>query len=494
MVPCGHLVATARPDRKPAPMIVELATILSLFTGGYFWVRAIGLSGWGSAPAGFLAGVILLVLIGAIQIIAGLPSSPVLTLLLTVFISTGVWIWGYKNGRSISIRIIPACLLLISIALAVVLFYHFNILNLSPDSYRYAQIGSLMESGHIDAAQPSLLLKRQLAVPIMHASANIMDKLFLTSITPLLSLATVFILSWFCMKGANIQSKDAFVIRALPVMAALLLITNQFFVFNAFYVNGHMLYAALLLLTAGCFWLYAQKADVSRTALIALPLIAIPALTATRPEAPLHMGLTLAPVLVSDKFSARLKVFFLTDLCLSTVVWNGFLGLKFTAAGLAVPVSVLGLFSIGLAGFMVIPLFFTNLWKKIASNALAVLEICLWLGLLIAALKDQEMFIVSISAAVNNIILGLGLWGYSIIVLAVLFFGSIMISKAPHTIFLRYPITTFIPLALISAFLRGHSYRVGPFDSFNRMCLHVVPIAILLISASAASKHWNDPK
>ncbi len=472
-------------------MIGELFTIFSILIGGSFFMRIMGITGWGAPPIGFVTGIIFLVLFGEIQVITGLSITPVYTLLITALIPVSIWIWRFKKGCSVSIQILPALLLGVFTALIVAFLYSANLLNLSPDSYRYAQIGSLIESGNIDVAQPSLLLKRQIAVPMMHASANLSDKLFLTSITPILSLSAAAILAWICRKGLETVHDESLITKVLPITAAMLLLTNQFFVLNAFYVNGHILYAVLLLLIAGCFWLYAGEADVSRTALTTIPLIAIPALVITRPEAPLHIGLTLAPVLVSDHFSRKLKAGLLTALNVSVIVWYGFLWCKFSAADEVVPVSVSGLFSLGIAGFIFTAVLFTKPWEKLSSRLLPALEIFLWLVFLIAALKNQEMFIISISAAVNNVVFGLGLWGYSLIVLGVLFIGVLLFTKTPILIFLRYPVTTFIPMALISAFLRGHPYRVGPFDSFNRMCLHIVPITILFITASAISKHLN---
>ncbi len=61
---------------------------------------------------------------------------------------------------------------------------------------------------------------------------------------------------------------------------------------------------------------------------------------------------------------------------------------------------------------------------------------------------------------------------------------------APGRIFLRFPLTTFLPLAFLLAYLRALPYRVGVADSLSRMFIQVVPLAILFVASAAASKGW----
>jgi len=229
-------------------IFVELFTILTLLIGGSFLIRTSGIQGWILPSLGFVMGIALMLILGTIQVVTNQPTTPVSTLFLTLLIPIGIWLWFYNKGKTSFFRIVPAIMVLSAFTAAIIVLHAAKLLNLTPDSYRYAQVGSLFESGNMGFAQASLLLKRLIAVPLMHAPANLADHFFLTSITPLLALATAAILAWFCQKGLQVKQDSWWAVYLFPIAAALLLTTNQFFVYNAFYVNGHILYREQLAL------------------------------------------------------------------------------------------------------------------------------------------------------------------------------------------------------------------------------------------------------
>jgi len=479
--------------RKSASMTVEFFNIFAMLIGGCLLISISGIRGWGIPAVGFIVGLAFFVIIGSVQVLTNQNTSPLVTLFLTILIPMALWAWHYYQNRfaAFPFSISPTILFLITTAIAIFILNSVNLLNLAPDSYRYAQIGSLLESGVIHFAQPDLLLTRLLAVPLMHAPANFENAFFMRSINPILALSTVACLAWFSQKGLLVSQSNFWTIAALPGAAALLLITNQFFIYNAFYVNGHVLYAALLLLVAGSSWLYALDANVPKSALRLIIFFAVPALIVTRPEASLHLFIILLPIFVSIRFSPRHKALILAVLSLSIIIWNGFLFLKFLSADQSAPMAVSGMLCIGIASIAAIPLFFFPLFDKISPRILPSAEIGLWLGLLIAAIINPEMFFGSTIATINNTIMGTGLWGYSLIILGIFFIGILVLSNAPERIFLRFPVTTFLPFGLLLAFLREVPYRIGAFDSFNRMFLHIVPLAILFIVSSAMTARWG---
>lgn len=468
-------------------MIVELFTNFAMLIGGSVLVYTFGVRGWPLPALGFLTGIALMSILGSLQVVTAQPTTPVATLTLTMLIPAVVWIWLHKKGSAPSFRILPIFLFALFAAAATAGLYLAKLLNLSPDSYRYAQIGSLFENSKMEFVQPSLQLKRGLAVPLLHAPANLADQFFLFSVTPLLALATAAMLAWFCQKGLQSDQNNWLNTWALPASAAVLLLTNQFFVYNAFYVNGHLLYSAFLLLIAGGSWLYVRNADVSKAALSGMLFCAVPALVVTRPEAGLQAGLILLPAFVSEQVPVRLRASLLAVLGFSIVVWNGFLWLEFTAAGQTAPLSVIGMFWLGCVSVLFVPFLFTRLYLRVSSRLLACAEIGLWAALMFAAWKEPDVFIVSIRATIDNIFLGEGEWGNSILILAVLFSGALIVFRAEDRIFLRFPVTTFIPFGLLLGHLRNVPYRSGIFDSFNRMLLHIVPLAILFIVYSYTS-------
>lgn len=475
-------------------MVVELFTIFSILIGGSLLARSGGISNWASPAIGFILGTGLMIILGSVQVITQQPTSSVATLLLTIFIPMALWAWYHRKGLAVSFRILPAFLFLSGTFIGVSALRTLSLFNLTPDSYRYAQVGALFESGKIASAQPYLLLNRMLAVPLMHAPANLNDNFYLCSITPLLALATVLSLTWFCQKGLKTKKSNHWLSFALPPVAALLLLTNQFFVYNAFYVNGHVLYAALLMLICGSSWLYARNADVPKNALNIILYFSVPALVLTRPEAALHASLALMPVFVSNKFHLRQKSFLLATLSISIVIWNGFLLSKYLASDQSPPLAVIGMFCFGVVLFIAAPLLFSSAFDRISGHILSLTEIALWTTLLVATIIDPEMFSISVFATIENIIMGKGLWGYSLIVLGVLFIGVLILLKSSDQIFFRFPVTTFLPLGLLLAFLRGTPYRIGAIDSLNRMFLHILPITILFIVSSVMIADWGFRK
>jgi hypothetical protein len=472
-------------------IFVELLTILAILIGGSFLIRAVGIQAWILPALGFVMGIALMLILGTIQVVTSQPTTPLSTLFLTLLIPIGIWLWYYKKGETSFFRIVPTILFLIAVIAAIIGLHTANHLNLTPDSYRYAQVGSLFESGNMEFAQAALLLKRLIAVPLMHAPANLADHFFLASITPLLALVTAAILAWFCQKGLQTEQDSWWTVCLFPIAAALILATNQFFIYNAFYVNGHILYAVLLLLIAGSSWLYACDADVSKTALKLILFLAIPALIVTRPEGGLHVGLVLIPVFISSKFPLRLKALLSAVLGASILIWNGFLWMNFSAAGQNAPIAVTGMFCGGLFAFLFIPFLYSRFAHYMSPRLLSVTEIVLWTSLAIAALLEPKVFAVSIHATITNIFMGRGMWGFSLIMIGMLFIGVLIFSNAPSRIFLRFPVTTFIPLGLLLAHLRDFPYRASMFDSFNRMFLHILPLAILFIVSSAATRRWG---
>ena len=100
----------------------------------------------------------------------------------------------------------------------------------------------------------------------------------------------------------------------------------------------------------------------------------------------------------------------------------------------------------------------------------------------------------SIKVTIENAVFIDGSWGASLVVLSILLVFVILFTDAPYRIYFRFPITTFIPIYLILAFLRGGAYRVSDGDAFNRSLIHIVPLAIFLIVTAAASERWGIPR
>ncbi len=472
-------------------MIIELLSILAILSGGSILVHTAGIKGWVTPALGFVVGLLVLLTCGSIQILTGISTSPILTLAVTVLGPVLWWYYCIKQGQSVSIPWLRVGLVVVIVFASVIAFRAANLIIVSPDSYRYLQLGSLLESGHILHAEPNLLMRRQLSVPLMHVAANIADEFYLRSVTPLLAMATVMILAWFCQQTLLLVHGKGRLIHFLTLLSALLLLTNHRFLYNAFYINAHMLYAVLILLLVGCYWLYVNNTAHNKSALLMLPLFIVPILVVSRPEAALQLGLILLPVFVSNIFSPRYRAQLLLVLSGSTIIWNVFLWIKFVLAGQPVHISVVGMLCLGLVLALCTPLLFWRNLDRLSRPLLHSVEIGLWLALVIATLLKPAIFFDSLDATIDNIVFGWGLWGYSLILLVLLFICCLLLTRVENRIFLRYPVTIFIPFGILMAFMREQAYRLGFGDSLNRMFFHMVPLAILFITASALTTRWG---
>jgi len=202
----------------------ELITIFAILTGGVFLLRATGMHGWLLPPLGFVTGIAIMIVVGNIQVLLGIPTTHLSTLWLTILIPIGIWAWFYRKGLDCSIQILPGALTAAAVAGVVFSLHSAGFINVTPDSYRYAQMGSLLESGNIIFAQPSFLQNRLLAVPLLHMPANMANNFFLYSISPLLALSTILIMTGFCHKG--IQNGGDWASKFLIPLATLHLLSQ----------------------------------------------------------------------------------------------------------------------------------------------------------------------------------------------------------------------------------------------------------------------------
>jgi hypothetical protein len=126
---------------------------------------------------------------------------------------------------------------------------------------------------------------------------------------------------------------------------------------------------------------------------------------------------------------------------------------------------------------------------RAAGVTLWTAEGLLWLALLAAAVREPRTLVASVWHTGRNLLAGEGMWGLSLILLGLMVLAALILFRTPHQVFLRFPLTTYLPLVLLLAYLRGGAYRSGESDSLNRMWMHVVPLAVLFVIVAAAHGH-----
>jgi hypothetical protein len=468
-------------------VIVELLSVLAVFAGGCLFVRAAGLTGWSIPAFGLLAGLCLQITIGFVQVVTPLPTWPVLTLALTIALPAAWWLARWRGGHQVGFPVGYAALSVAVVAAAVPVLRAANLVKYHTDSFTYLMGGAVLADGTYDTAVSTHhLTKRLLAISLIHAPANLSDDFYLRAITPLLAVATVGILVWYFWRGAPARL-DPGQLAILAGLGALVLVTNNRFVFSAFYINGHLLVAALLLVIVGSGWLLATRDEVPARALMALQLLAIPPLVVTRPEASVLAGAALLPMLLSQRVPWRHRAATIVVLGTSTMAWQGFVWLVHLERDADVPITVSGPFLAGLAMLPGIWLLGRRSLMDRSRWLLWLTEAAIWLALAAFTVRDPQIMIDSLDAATQNLVLGAGKWGTSPVVLAGLVIGAIIFVRSPHLSYLRFPVTVFLPLAFVEAYLRDAAYRVGYGDSLSRMLMHIVPLAVLYVMAACAS-------
>jgi hypothetical protein len=467
-------------------LIVELLSVAAVFTGGCLFVRAAGLTGWPVPAFGLLAGICVQVAVGTVQVVTGLPTWPALTLALTAGLPALWWLVRWRRGQVSGLPVPSTVLSLVLLAGAVALLRATNMVKWHIDSYTYLMTSSMLANGsYHDGITPVQATKRLLGVSLLHAPAQLAGEFYLRSITPLLAVATVAALVALFRWGTRDRLPPAHV-AGFAVLAVLLLVSSNRFVFSAFYLNGHLLVGALILVLAGCGWLL-LTGRYAAAPLMALQLVAIPALVVTRPEGTILAGLALLPTLLSRAVPLRHRAAALAVLGVTTAGWQASLLWIYRQHEEPVPLSVTGMLAAGVllaaaAGLLPrLPQSIRLLW---------ITEAGLWLALGAFALRDPPILVDSVRATVENVVLdgGAGRWGATLVVLAGLVVIAIGFAWRGRETSLRFAVTTFLPVALLLAYLRDEgAYRVGQYDSLNRMFMQVVPVAVLFVVAAFAT-------
>lgn len=470
-----------------SPILVEYLTIAALLVGGGAFLRAVNVRGWVLPALALIVGIAVQAAVGLVQVVAGLPTYPAITLGLTVALPVGWLVWRIRRGDDLGpLRpTIAGYATGLGVAVAVIVLRLANLVKWHTDSLTYMITSDLLaHNTYRTGVSTHFLTGRMLGLPLLHAPANAANDTYLRAVTPLLAVATLALLVWLLRTG--LPRVPGRVLALFGALGALLLLTNNRFVFSVFYLNGHLELAAMTLLIAGCGWLLAAGRGQTE-ALRALQLVAIPALVLIRPEGTLAAALALLPTLLTRDIPVRHRAALLATLGATTVAWQGFEAWVFIDRGYPVPASVLGVLALGVALVAAIALLHWNALTARSRELLWLVEAVLWLALAALAVRKPAVLVDSVKATYANLVQGKGGWGLSLVVLGLLFVAALVLFRTRHQAYLRFPVTTFVPLAFVLAYLREGAYREGFGDSLTRMFMHIVPLAVLALLVAVTS-------
>ena len=477
-------------------MLSEALILGALVIAGESYLRLCGSRKWSVLVSlAVPTGAALLGLTGLLGMLLRTPIRPV-----TALTSLAVGLLAYSVTKRVRLAGDWAFLGLIVVVVGVLAaaVQETGLFTNSWDSFEYGESAALFARDGSPSWHPTHLLERRSpGFAYVHALAvETGIGSYLPSFSPVLALSTLAFLG-VSATSALTSSRLA----AAPVIATLLVIftaTSHRFAYATFYLNAHAWAACIAIVTVGAIVMIigGRVSGLGRMAVIA-PSLAV--LVLVRPEGALLAAVFLAPLAITRWPGITLrdvKVLFML-LGGATLAWQA--GVLFPAFPQA-PSSVILGGALG-ATLLAAPCYLgltTRLSRRTASTVL-VLSWCL--AMVGAAILDAG-FSESIVATYENVVLGKGLWGKSLVVLTGGLVVGLCLFRSDVATLPLFPYLAILPVGMWLAIARDGGFRVGPGDSFNRMLIHVLPLGVLALAAllggtprwSKQSRTDRDPR
>jgi hypothetical protein len=471
-------------------MMLEAVTAFVTLAVGVLALHAAGLRGWALGPLGYIVGASGITVLATVAASFGLPISPALVHPIALAAAALVWVRSPSSSRDRRNLLLSGALAFLLLVPVVWVLRAARIARVTPDSYNLLMSGSLMHQGRLSEAPPLFLESWQVAMGALHGPANLQGELFLHSAMPLLALALLLALFWFVQQTLLGAGQTMGIAGATATLAAVLLLTTNRYLYNALYLNRHLMIATFLLVAAIASWGLVRRSVAAPPVLMVLLATALPALAITRAETPVLAGLVALPLL-THRVPRRQRVVALLAVGLPVVAWNTHLLARYAGteqSSLAATVMLL-LGALALVAAALVALG----WQPadpLPRWLVPLAEVALWLALLGAAVREPPILIESLRNTALNVAFDHGGWGVTLVALAFSAAAVLVLTREGDRVLLRFPMTTFLPFALLLAYLRtdgGLPYRDGVSDSLNRMLFHLVPLAIFYVATSASA-------
>lgn len=464
-------------------VLLEALALAALWALGWFALPRVADEGWRSAAA-LPVGIALHACTVLVLLATRLPiAHPWIALGMASLVAVAL---GLRQGGTSALAGLRSRAVAITalVGLGVLaLTSALPIANLTSDSFRYATVARLLVlDGDTSTMSPFLLQTRLIGIGAVHGLAAAVPG-YLRALTPLVGVSTVALL-WLMVQRVTVDL-DAVESRWVAWGAAALLATNHRFIFNASYINGHLFFAVWALLIVAICWSRLRGDEPVLGGAWTVGLLAV-AITIVRPEGFLVAAVLVAPTVLAPAIPLAWRRTVLLVFGIGTVVWNlGVLVPAFTRLGDHVSVSVLGPIALGAAVAAGAGLL--SWLDRAARWLLWSAHAALWLLLAALTVRTPEIVEVAAKSTARNV-LWEGAWGVSLVVLTLLLLIAVGSRRVALERVWLFPMASFVPISVLLAFFRGGAYRVGPGDSLNRMLLHVLPIAVLALAATAAGE------
>lgn len=477
-------------------MLSEFIVVAGLWAAGWLLVDLAGLQGSGRKPFSLLAGVAFYLIVGELIVLLGLPTHALWTWIISILIPVVLWKSqprrkAHPGESSLHAWDFVKCLVLLFFVIAFVRILALEKYHI--DTFEYMKNAFLFADNRLEFINLNHIEKRMFSFPIMLAAAHIYGQDYLTSLIPLLSLALLGVIAWFFREWSRTSEVDEPFRKLVLILSIALLVTNNRYVWNSFYLNGHLFVAICVTIIVAAGALLATQPERHQTFLVFIQVLMLPPLILTRPESFLFAALAILPFVLSESVPWRSRAAVLATYGITTTWWGCYIILAHAHFGKPWPVSGLGTLGIGVLALAALPLLRVEFLLRLRRPLLFATEGLLWLSLLALTIRQPEVLRTSLDATFQNIVLDEGSWGLSLVFLMLLTLLVLIFCRDRALTYLRFPVTTAIPLFFLLAYLREGAYRVGNGDSLNRMFIQIVPLAVLFLAMAALSRRWRRP-
>lgn len=469
-------------------MLIEILIISSVVTSGSLMLRSYGMKGWGIAPLGFLVSIAAFNLVFAAAAVAqfelGISFPGYLPLLLTFVALAAIGLRSQKLRKLPIFTVKSTLLVMFLVSVLVILFYGADLVRFHSDSLKFLFGSEHLFYGSLQHVDAYFIDTRLSTVSIIHSLGHMAGNDYLRSLTPMISISLLTSFAWIVVEGARTLKKNISLTHLMVLIGSgiLLMISSHSYVFHSFYLNGHLMIAAFMLITAGAGWLISIRSSIDSRALLVIMVLGSAGLVFTRVEGFLYAIAATAPLIGSSSVALGIRKQLAIGLGASIVIMQV---LKISLLGVtslnvlmhSIPVLMMGLAIIAFGMFFIDK----KIIKRFEKHLVTLLELGFWGALLLLFLRDQSILNDSLVATYKNIAVSYSPWGLSLITLISLFILVASLRKFKNQIYIRLPITLFIPTVFVIAYLRDGAYRVAHADSLNRMLIQLVPLVVLFI-------------
>jgi hypothetical protein len=338
--------------------------------------------------------------------------------------------------------------------------------------------------GTLEGVTDPYLLKRQLAVPLMHTLGVLTGRGYVSSWTPLLGVATFGSLAWIAAKGLRlIATPPSWRWEILAPVLVVVLTTNRV-LFHFFYINGHMLFAGLLLGGVGLAWLSGAWPLLLPASLMFGALIPL------RAESAIVVGVFLVVFVTSHQIPVRWRWTLILPTIVATLLWDGPVHQRpLTEQSLELMRSPLAEIAIMVGLIVLTAARGSRRFSRFGHVAPWTVLVSLGIFLGLHVLQDSQVMIMTISG-MSASLGAAGLWGGFWLVVPLLLIGTAIVGVNGGQC-IQFGSGTLVLIIPILAYMRGAPFHEEPHDSANRMLMHIVPLVALSVAmALGTTVRW----